>query len=393
MNSTAFGALSSPHKAYPAGRAMGESDIFDISKLCTWSEVEMFRQDWERLISEGISNPFATYAWHRNWYKCFAQGEALYFLVVRESGTPVAIFPFLRRVSRWRKLPVRLISLFSNNHSPWGGVVVPAREGEIGAAVWRYLEEQDDWDMIMLERIPRNGMGSIFQFQAPRLRFPTLVMEGSQYYLEHDGDLDSYVASRSANFRRNLKRTARKLETCGALSYRNYDNDELLSEGMRIFLEIDAGSWKKAGGETISRSPLLERFYQGFAEIFSSSARFWITILFAGDIAIAGTMFLRDGLQAFGLKISVVKEFQSGTMAPGWLVLAASVEESWRRGVKVVHFLSGEPSLEKWADHSNKIISTKIFHKTCSGRILTALEYAARKAGVVRDPFSFMESS
>jgi hypothetical protein len=162
---------------------------------------------------------------------------------------------------------------------------------------------------------------------------------------------------------------------------------------MRIFLEIDAGSWKKAGGEIISRSPLLERFYQGFAEIFSSSARFWITILFAGDIAIAGTMFLRDGLQAFGLKISVVKEFQSGTMAPGWLVLAASVEESWRRGVKVVHFLSGEPSLEKWADHSNKIISTKIFHKTCSGRILTALEYAARKAGVVRDPFSFMESS
>lgn len=345
-----------------------------VEQLGTWDEVFRLKAEWRDLTAMQPLAIFLRWDSIQAWIKCFGQGMRPYFLKIVDGATTVGIVPLVAKTGKWRRLPVRQLTFCRNSHLPWGGLVAPCREEEIGAAVWDYLRKQSDWDVLRLDLIPLTGSGVAFQRQAQDTGFPSFAMHSHQFYLQLDGTWESYLAGRSQNFRRNIRRTGQKLEHMGPVTIEVADKPDAVTKAMDIFLEIDAQSWKKVSGEVIASQERLKRYYTQLAVNCAHEGRAWVVIGWAGNNAVSAMLCLRDERYAYGLKTSFIAELQTGTTSPGSFLLASCLQESWRRGLKRFYFLSGNPEWGRWADQQEEFVSRVVFRSSWYGRCLAGVE-------------------
>jgi CelD/BcsL family acetyltransferase involved in cellulose biosynthesis len=281
-----------------------------------------------RELAQASTNVFSTIEWARVWWDEFARGRQLLLgSCTDRRGRTVAIVPMYVAVER----PLRAIRFVG--HGPGdqlGPVCAPEDRGRAAYALGRALDRRElAWDVFLGEQLPGDeawttllGARSLTRDGYPILRF------------EHS-DWDAYLASRSPSFRKETRRTERRLEKEHAVTYRQTESPDTLDEDLDTLFALHRTRWSD------EQSPFagLETFHRAFAAI--ALERRWLLLTF---LEIDG-----DPVAAwYGFRFAEAQfHYQSGRdpawddASVGYVLVTHSVRKALEDGLREYRFLRG----------------------------------------------------
>ena len=201
--------------------------------------VDEARAEWGTLAAAS-SNPFLTAEWCEAWLAHIGAGFDLrLFAGSRDDGTLLAIVPLVVTRGRYVR-KARFVGFGPSNEL--GPIARPEDSEAAGELLRQALAAtRRDWDVFLGEYLPGRGWAErVGGTVVARVASP--VVRGSW-----DG-WDDYLASRSANFRQELRRKERRLAERG-LAFRAVTEASELDAGLDVLFELHRARW----GERASR--------------------------------------------------------------------------------------------------------------------------------------------
>jgi CelD/BcsL family acetyltransferase involved in cellulose biosynthesis len=287
------------------------------------------REEWTAL-AERTCNLFATWEWADAWWDVYGGGRRLLLTACRDdSGRLVAILPLYAG----RRGPVRMLRFLG--HGPadqLGPVCAPEDRPATARALLRLLEERRrEWNVMVAERIaPAEGWtGLLGGTVVDREESPTLRIEGRSF--------DEYLASRSKNFREQMKRRARKLAREHEVEFRLSDASTLDADLGTLFHLHDA-RWAGAG-ETSAFDERRRRFHEAFARHAVERGWLRLWVLEADGEAVACW---------YGFRFAQIEWYYQSGRNPGWerqsvgfVLMARTIQAAFDDGMLEYRLLRG----------------------------------------------------
>ena len=215
-----------------------------------WNEL------WQR---SSCSNPSGRAEPLAEWVEHFAPHTPLRIVVVRSGGALVAALPLLGR----RPRPVRVGVLPVNSWSSAGTLLVDATaEHTILDCLVRGLRRLA-WPLLRLDAaLPENlawqNLGVAFQ----RAGIVALSRpRGRVDQIDVGGDWPSYLAGRSYNQRRQIRRLVARVGTNAKLLVLDRLAPDELTRWLRQGFEIEDQGWKGRAGTSVLKNPPVFDFY------------------------------------------------------------------------------------------------------------------------------------
>jgi len=294
--------------------------------------LEDVREDWTRL-AEAAGHPFASWDWNAAWWGRFGLGKRLYSFVCRDrTGDAVAILPLY--IAGNRPLRVARFLGYADLHSP---VCASADRALAARAMREVMGRSGGCPVVVAERLPSaQGWGELLGGRLlARQQNPVLRLGGMSW--------EDFLASKSANFRGQVRRKERRLIEEQGLTFRLADQASRLTEDLDALFRLHALRWgdKSTGcfegdqGE-FQRDFAVAALQRGwlrlwFAEIAGEQVAAWYGWRFAG-----AEWYFQAG-----------RDTRWDHYSLGFVMLAHTVREACRDGVSDYHFLAG-PDAYKW---------------------------------------------
>ncbi|HEY7604979.1 MAG TPA: GNAT family N-acetyltransferase [Gaiellaceae bacterium] len=287
---------------------------FELRRL---DGVDELRSDWSGL-AEAAGNPFATPEWTETWLRHAPEGTSASFWACRRpDGSAAAVLPLVLVPGRYvRKL--RFAGFGAANEL--GPVCAPADGDDAAAALRRVLAvTRSGWDLFVGENLPGDGW-------AKRLGAQPVSSEPSPVVQLPPGGWDEYLASRSANFRQELRRKERRLAEQG-IRFRTVEREAELEPALDTLFRLHRLRW---GSEASPFFAGLEAFHREFAAV--ALERGWLRLRLAerNDDAVAVNHCFRFGDAEWGYQIGRDPSDRAGSV--GLILFAHSVREAIAEG-------------------------------------------------------------
>ena len=213
------------------------------------------REEWTAL-AERAGNVFATWEWADAWWSAYGHDRPLALTGCRNAhGELVAILPLYLSA----RGPVRMLRFIG--HGPadqLGPVCAPEDRRAVGAALQQLLAGRRDWNVMLAERLaPLEGWtGMLGGTVVHREESPTLQIGGRSF--------DEFLASRSKNFREQIRRRARKLAREHEVEFRLADAATLETD-LETLVRLHDARWSEAEEETSAFDDARRAFHLAFA--------------------------------------------------------------------------------------------------------------------------------
>ena len=180
--------------------------------LEAWQNTSSALAEWDALaVRRG--NVFGSSEWALTWWNHWGAGRPLRVIACRrDSGELAAIFPLYLATRR----PLRILRFIGHGA---GDVLGPVHAHKDRAAVAAMLrnslrENSERWDLLLGQQVPagEGWSGALGAQVLRRERSPTLSLRWPTW--------DDYLASRSANFRQQIRRRPRQLARSHSVRFR-----------------------------------------------------------------------------------------------------------------------------------------------------------------------------
>jgi len=322
---------------------------------CEWSE-----------LAQRAGNVFSTPEWAATWWRHFGADRELRLLAGRDAAAaPVAVLPLYLNRAR----PLRVLRFLGHGAADQLGPVcrpedaprvTSALPGLVGDRRWRA-------DLLVGDRLATPlGWGRL-----PGAR--VLLAEPSPTLGIHGQSWDAFLASKSKNFRDQVRRRERKLAMAHDLAFRLSDADRL-EEDMTTLLRLHAARWEEASD---AFSPELEAFHRDFAAV--ALERGWLRLWLAEA----------DGQPVaawYGLRYADCECFYQSGRDPAWdshsvgfVLLAHTIRSAFEDGMREYRFLrGGDAYKDRFAD-GDEGLETLVVGRGPRGRSVVTAAGAVRR--------------
>lgn len=280
-------------------------------------------REWDALALAS-RNIFATREFLELWRERFGRGRPHLLTVCREpsSGRVVGILPLYR----WAHRPLSIVRFLGHGAGDeLGPICAPHDAPRVGRALGQALAQEAP-HLFIAERVRSPGEG-IF----PEAR--TITTEGNPVISLAFRDLDEYLATRSSNFRQQLRRRERKLEREHELRYRPLARADF-GPDFDLFVSLHRARW---GRRTSFLGDI--DFHREFARLALNRA--WLQIWFLE----------LDGMPVaawYGFRFAGVESYYQAGRDPAWehasvglVLLAHTVREALCDGLDEYRLLRG----------------------------------------------------
>jgi CelD/BcsL family acetyltransferase involved in cellulose biosynthesis len=225
---------------------------------------ESLQDDWIRLgVLSG--NVFSTWEWASVWWRHYGEGRRPLTASLRDGGgEAVAILPLYLGFER----PVRVARFIGHGAGDELGPVCPPEETRAGPALADAAGL--GWDVLLAERLPGDGHAALLRGRVlGREASPVIALDGASW--------DDYLASRSSNFRSQVRRKERKLVREHGLTYRLSDDPGRLAADLDTLFELHEARW--AGDSSGALAGARVAFHRDFAAL--AQERGWLRLWLA----------------------------------------------------------------------------------------------------------------
>ena len=237
--------------------------------------LDAVEDEW-RVLAEGRGNVFITPEWFRSWHRQYGGGQAVLVAVVRHlDGSVRGVVPL---VGDLRGVPRRIRFAGANLSDHLQPAAAPGDEVEVAAAAGRAVAETRSWSMIVLDNVEA-------QATWPQAMATAAGQKGRAHRqaalplidLRAAGSWDAYLASRSRNFRSQIGRFKRRLESEHRVEFRCASDPARLPEELATFFRLHDARWATRGGSS-SAGVRVRRFHSDFAA--RALERGWLRLWF-----------------------------------------------------------------------------------------------------------------
>ena len=339
-------------------------------RMSSLSEIADLRDAW-RGLSAVACNPFSTWEWASTWWRHLGKGREQKILgFENRRGELVGIVPLYLH----QRLPLRLLRFVG--HFPadqMGPVCAPEHAADVARALHRGLTAESTWDLLLAERLPTEA-GLDFPVRARRLRtepMPELKIETT--------DWDEFLATKSSNFRGQVRNYERRLIRDHSLRFRLAADPDRLNDDMDLLFRLHESLWESQGSEGAFRG--LKDFHRDFARqaLENGWLRLWIAYLDAKPAA-----------AWYGFRLGDTDWFYQGGRSPthnrtsiGFVLMSHTVRDAVESGIATYKLLlGGEQYKARFSTHE-PTVETLVFTRSFRGRL--ALE-AAKALGPLPGP-------
>jgi CelD/BcsL family acetyltransferase involved in cellulose biosynthesis len=287
------------------------------------------------------------------WFEHFEPKAAKQLLVIEQEGRWVAALPlYTGRVS-----PLSAAVLPGGDLCSVGDLLLDESltDGEVDAALNRLVDGlcRREWSLARFDAMfPATNRWQRFLAAAERRRLHQVARgRGVTGVIELRGSWEEYVASRSRNFRRQMRVARKRAESEGTLDLLLVDStleDECESLLRRGF-EVEDRSWKAEGGTSTLRTDGAFPFFLAQAKLLLQSGHLLLSYLTLDGQPIA----FEYGWQCKGTYHSLKVGYDEGYshLSPGQLLRCRMLETFFAEGrIHRVDFLGPlSEATAKWA--------------------------------------------
>jgi len=287
-------------------------------------------EDWNRL-AEGAGTPFLSYEWLRAWCTAFEEQRAP-CLLVRDADGSLAAGACFRHMRRGQ-----LLAAASVHSEDWAVVATGDSPAEtlwrgIAAMPWRRAVfpalREDAGRPGLAEAVLRNAGSRVVREVA-----------AESPYLRLSGTFDELLGTRSRNFRSQLNRRRRALESAGSVAFRTSSRPADVERDIDAFLAVEAGGWKSRSRTAILSNPRTEALYRGFARAAAERGWLRLHLLELDGEVVAGDYACVYGGGEYLLKTGYDERF--GRFSPGLVLRADVLRQATEAGLRFYDFLGG----------------------------------------------------
>jgi CelD/BcsL family acetyltransferase involved in cellulose biosynthesis len=333
--------------------------------------IERLAPQWRSLCKEGPNDePFYRPEWIAAWLRAFhPQGKFLLIAAYIEDRL-AGILPLMVCRSYHAGLPVRKLRGAANVHSCRFDLIRGAGgDGDTAvSAIWEFLRNLDDWDVIELPDVPEGGAGELLLETARKDGYLTGMWESIRSpYIALSGVQDAAAVPLSGHFRRNLRQRLSKARQQYRIHLRRSDTAD--PSALKRFYELEHAGWKGRQGTAVASEAATRGFYD---EIARAAAEFGYLSLFLLEFeghVVAGHYGLTWEGRYYSLKVAYDEPYAA--YGPGHLIVDAILRDCIERRIHEFDFLG--PSMKwksEWTAETHKHAHWYVFHRGLVGRAL-----------------------
>ena len=265
--------------------------------LETAEELKPYEEAWDALAAQA-QRPYCAPAWMLAWWREAAEeGSALRAVVVLDGEELAGIAPFYVEprspglTARYRplasSLSARIEPLARVGWEPdvaaAVAVALAGAEPEPGVIVFENVLAASPWPQLLARSWP--ALGEPWVERHTPIAAPTLAIAGL--------NLDDWLASKSRNFRGQMRRARRKLEKQGAV-FRMSESEDELERDLIAFARLHRARWDFRGGSAVLHEPV-ERMLADAGRALLPSQRFRLFSIELEGRTVSSQLFLAAG--------------------------------------------------------------------------------------------------
>jgi len=347
---------------------VSDPGALEVQRLDSLDQVREHAAAWETLLErDPHATLFQSPEMFITWQEVAGQADRPFVLLVRRDHELVGVAPLVIRRRAASRVGARRLEL----GVPRGDFVIPGERAAVVEALVRgWKAASAEWDQVVLEEVP-DAPGTLAAVEAAA-RYQGLESRRagpgkSESYLPTAGGWEAYLARRSHDFRRRLRRATLAVERLGETRLRICRDPTSLAGALEELFALEQQSWKAAGGARVPEAE--RRWYRELARRPARTLRLELGFLDLAGRAIAGLIWIvhRDRLYAF---ITFYDE-RFSTASPGLWLLRRLIEESFRRdGIAEVSFVGTHEAARTWTPLTRGAQGLRLYNRRPLSRVL-----------------------
>ena len=238
--------------------------------------------------------------------------------------------------------PLRVLRFVGHGPGDWLGPIHPPDRPDLGATVLRGALEAEagQWDVLLAEQVPpaeglAGALGGVELFAEG---CPEVVIDGRAW--------DDLLAVRSANFRGQVRRRARRLAREHDVSVRLADDPDRLERDLEALYRLHAARWAPEGKDALAPRAAFHREFAA-AALQRGWLRLWL--LEADGAPVAAWYGFRYAGEEWYYQAGRDPAWER--QAVGFVLLAHTVQAAADDGMRTYRLLrGGEAYKYRWAD-------------------------------------------
>lgn len=338
-----------------------------IERVNTIEALEHLEKEWNLLLDRCPQRElYLTHGWIMQWCKHFSNEEELYILLIRDDFRLLGIAPLRRVLVQVKGLTIRRFEFLLNGCSVRSNLIVPTENADSAIrALFRYFSERDeDWEMIHLYGISEASglLPEIGQAIAEEKQLRILPLASwNNSILPIDGSWESFLKSRSYNFRKNLGVMHRRLNAIGKVTYTSYCHPSEVDDYLKKYLDIERRSWKSESGELVTSHQVYQNFFRETCHYYAVRGLWkgWLTEIDGKPIA-ASFGFINEGT-LYGEKM--IYDISFASASAGKAAFAFMVQDAHQQGIiREIDCDQKTSFFEQWTDRTRQYHQVQIFN-------------------------------
>lgn len=347
-------------------RAMTEMANDATARFAVERDFAAVRSEWDDLADAVNAPPFSRAAWFETWWDAFGEGE-LVIATLRRGDALAAVLPLRRSAQRLEGL--------TNWHTPGYAATALDHEAErdLLEGVFSLPARRIDLNMLAPDLTELDAVRSSAETAGRPMLARTIMLPP---YISLDGTWDEYEASLSRARRKSLRRSRRRLELLGDVTFEVLDGTTSgVADALRDVFAVERAGWKGEQGTAMSCAADTQRFYTGIAAWAASADMLRLAFLRLDGRPIACDYALEHAGRWYSMKAGYDEEFRR--FGPGALLLHAELRHAFDVGLTSFDLLGDTDEFKSsWARERSERLMVQAFHNSVAGR----LEHAALTA-------------
>jgi CelD/BcsL family acetyltransferase involved in cellulose biosynthesis len=325
------------------------------------SQLRDVAAQWDFLVAKSRNpSPMSSHAWISSYLEHMMSGSAAwYVLLAFESESLVGILPVIQQKRSVAGIGPNQFVLPSDDHTISVDVVVSRAHEDVVAdmMIQALMKVGKSNAVLSAGSLPETS--PLFSLR-DRKRFKDFDGYGS--YLKIDSDLDACIARLSSNFRKNLRKSSRKLEYMSGVRFRFVSSEEDSEEQLNTFCSVEASGWKGSQGTAIMSSPQLFEFYKSLVGRLAEAGWLEWHFLECEKHTIAAHMAVRIARRLTIIKIGYDEDYRY--VSPGNMLLLETIRRSYGSGkVDEIDCITDMKWNENWKMEKRKYYNLRLYSR------------------------------
>jgi CelD/BcsL family acetyltransferase involved in cellulose biosynthesis len=334
-----------------------------IERVRDLEALEAVRSEWDGLLEKNeVKTIELAFDWQISFWKHFNKNAELFVLVVKESGSLVAIAPFKLVNTRVLGIKIRTIEFIAAMESNYQDFIIGAKNIEVLECIFDYLVSiRGSWDVLRLRHVLEVSTTSLFLMEKYNL-FPLrkIAQTDQCIYLDLDTSWEEYKKSLGKERRHRMNNRMRRIEKdVGQINLRNSLTPEQFETDLLMFFHLHRLRWDGTSTPSQFNDPRFCDFYLEAGLQLLAKGQFNISTLDAGSATLAQLLSFTFHDQVLIQLIAYDPKYYP--YSPMLVLQELFVEKSLSENIKLIDWGTYYPWKELWANCYKKRVNLIIY--------------------------------